>query len=316
MTKFQYYIKRYGCAMNFYGGTGKSAHKIFVKTPGQKTQRRVSEFASQTASQFSNILVTNHTLRSIGTNCNSIRVHCNSDHVGTNQSIDGDDAVSVELCGKYSLVVTNDVIKLMMNDNDIYVAWNLDKKKVKKNKKHYCIDKDLVRVIMKEMRQKCITEFGEGYKIKGYAQATASTQDGNRVIFYRHPYFQGRMWYDWAYVHFEEINSSGDAVENYYPSKILGFITISGTTEAVIQCSEKSLTWSDLENKFFVKTIIGTDMDVSYITVPISALVHPLCVIPDYGGRQMSYTIVLPKQNWSRYFGDKIQSEYNKSLEE
>jgi hypothetical protein len=68
------------------------------------------------------------------------------------------------------------------------------------------------------------------------------------------------MWYDWAYVHFEEINFSGDAVENYYPSKILGFIIISGTTEAVIQCSEKQLIWSDLENKFFVKTIIGTDM--------------------------------------------------------
>ncbi len=89
--------------------------------------------------------------------------------------------------------MTNDVIELMMNDNDVYIAWNSDKKKVKKNKKHYCIDKDLVRVIMKEMRQKNITEFGEGYKIEGYSQATTSTQDGNRVIFYAHPYFQGRM---------------------------------------------------------------------------------------------------------------------------
>ncbi len=101
-----------------------SAHKIFVKTTGQKTQRRVSVFASQTANQFYDILVTNHTLRSIHTNCNSIRAHCNSDHVGTNQSIDGDDAVSFELHGKYSLVVTNDVIELMMSDNDVYVVWN------------------------------------------------------------------------------------------------------------------------------------------------------------------------------------------------
>jgi hypothetical protein len=105
-------------------------------------------------------------------------------------------------------------------------------------------------------------------------------------------------------------------VENYYPSKIFGFITISETTEAVIQFSEKPLIWSDLENKFFVKIIIGTDMDVSYVTVPISVLVHPLCVVPDYGSHQTSYIIVLPKQNWSRYFGDKVQSEYNKSLEE
>ena len=63
-----------------------------------------------------------------------------------------------------------------------------------------------------------------------------------------------------------------------------------------------------------MKTIIGTDMGVSYVTVPISALVHPLCVIPDDGGDETSYIIILPKRNWSRYFGDKVQSEYNKSL--
>jgi hypothetical protein len=62
MAKFQVYIKRYGSAMNFYGGTGESAHKQFVKAPGRKTQRRISEFASQTASQFYDILVTNHAL--------------------------------------------------------------------------------------------------------------------------------------------------------------------------------------------------------------------------------------------------------------
>ena len=49
MTKFQFYMKRYGSAINFYGGTGESTHKHFVKAPGQKTQRRVSEFASQVA---------------------------------------------------------------------------------------------------------------------------------------------------------------------------------------------------------------------------------------------------------------------------
>jgi hypothetical protein len=39
MTKFQFYMKRYGSAINFYGGSGESAHKHFVKAPGQKTQR-------------------------------------------------------------------------------------------------------------------------------------------------------------------------------------------------------------------------------------------------------------------------------------
>ena len=30
-TKFPDYIRRYGSAMNFFGGTGESAHKLFVK---------------------------------------------------------------------------------------------------------------------------------------------------------------------------------------------------------------------------------------------------------------------------------------------
>ncbi len=99
------------------------------------------------------------------------------------------------------------------------------------------------------------------------------------------------MWYDWAYVHFEEINNSGDAVKSYYyPSKILGFVTINGTSEAVIQCSERPLIWSELERNMFEKTIVGTDTNVSYVSVPISALVHPLCVIPDYGGQHKTLT--------------------------
>ena len=62
-----------------------------------------------------------------------------------------------------------------------------------------------------------------------------------------------------------------------------------------------------------VKIKIGIDLEISYVTVPITALVHPLCVIPD-GGDLMSYKIILPKRNWSRYFSDRILSEYNISL--
>ena len=40
-------------------------------------------------------------------------------------------------------------------------------------------------------------------------------------------------------------------MEMYYPSKILGFIKMSGTPEAVIQCSEKPLIWTDVQNIFF-----------------------------------------------------------------
>ena len=114
-------------------------------------------------------------------------------------------------------------------------------------------------------------------------------------------------------MHFEETHATGETVENFYPAKILGFITINNITEAVIQCSEKPLIWTDLSDKFFVKTVLGTNHDESYVTVPISALVHPLCVFPDYGGNRDSYIIVLPKKNWSRYFGNRIRQEYERT---
>ena len=58
--------------------------------------------------------------------------------------------------------------------------------------------------------------------------------------------------------------------------------------------------------KFLIKVVLGSDDEVSTVSVPLTSLVHPLCVIPDYGGDGKSYLLVLPRRNWSRYFGNKI----------
>ena len=112
----------------------------------------------------------------------------------------------------------------------------------------------------------------------------------------------------------KKVDLSGETLENYYPSKILGFVTINEISAAVIQCSERPIIWSELERNLFVKTTIGTDLNISYVSVPITALVHPLCVVPDYGGHKTQFIIVLPRKNWTRYFGDCIKSEYEKTL--
>ncbi len=140
MTKNQIYIKRYGSAMNFYGGTGESAHKQFVKAPGQNAQRRVSEFASQTAQQFYDILVTNHALH-LCANEITIKSQCHTDVPSSNHSIDD---VSFDLKGKYTLEITTIVKQHIMNGDDIEVAWRNDRNKVKKNNKLYFINKDLI----------------------------------------------------------------------------------------------------------------------------------------------------------------------------
>jgi hypothetical protein len=51
---------------------------------------------------------------------------------------------------------------------------------------------------------------------------------------------------------------------------------------------------------------LGTDFDVSFVSVPINSIVHPLCVIPDCGGKDSKHFVVLPKRNWSWFFGNLI----------
>jgi hypothetical protein len=60
ITKMQEYMTLFGSGINFYGGPGESAPKQFIKTPGQRIQQRVSEFAHQTALQYYNMLVSSY----------------------------------------------------------------------------------------------------------------------------------------------------------------------------------------------------------------------------------------------------------------
>ena len=299
MTKFMTYMKRYGSAMNFFGGPGEAAHKFFVKAPGLKTQRRAKEFALQTAEQYYHVMVTQYALRAILGQDNT--------HIALqNEMEDKNNDLSIYFCGKYSLVVTNGILQRMRDGDRIYVKWHSDYKGDRENNHNYCLNKLLVEFILHKLNEMDSSEFDNGYRLEGYTRITTRSGDGSKILLYAHPSFQGNEWYDWVFVHFEEINTSGDAVEKYYPAKILGFVTVNNITEAVIHCAEKNLNWSDVEKNFIVRTKLGSRDEVSIVSVPISSLVHPLCALPDYGSDGLSYIIVLPRRNWSRYFGDKI----------
>jgi hypothetical protein len=57
---------------------------------------------------------------------------------------------------------------------------------------------------------------------------------------------------------------------------------------------------------FFVKMKLGMNFNITFVMVPIEAFVHPLCVIPDCSGDSNIYFVVLPKRNWSPFFGERI----------
>jgi hypothetical protein len=307
MTKFQFYMKRYGSAINFYGGTGESAHKFFVKAPGLKTQRRVTEFASQVANQYYNMLVTTKALRSVDIYDKSIQIRGNDDllQLSSDQNFSNDyvDDMQYKLSGMYSIQLTESVIEKASRGEGIYPQWKTNVHGVKNNNYKYHLHSRLVNAIINRMKSNVVNT------VEGFTRLTTESQDGNQVIYHANPHFQGRMWYDWAYVHFEEQITNGEVVERYYPSKILGFVKFDEKTEAVIQCATKPLRWSRLKKQFVVEVILGIDDEVSVVTVPLSSLVHPLCVVPDYGGQGTSYLVILPRRNWGRYFGDKVLNE-------
>ncbi len=74
----------------------------------------------------------------------------------------------------------------------------------------------------------------------------------------------------------------------------------------MIQCLPNPLSWDDIQQNFVVDIEIEQTFDVSFVFVPIKLIVHPLCVMPDDGDNMNKYFVVLPKQNWSRFFGNNI----------
>jgi hypothetical protein len=128
MTKFQAYMKRYGSAINFYGGPGEAAHKFFVKAPGQKTQRCVSKYAVQTTNQCYDIMVTKHAMRSIGMEMDQVVAQRKNIDIYPSDVVIESDDLSVPFRGEYWLVVTNDIVESMKANDNVYIPWLCDKK--------------------------------------------------------------------------------------------------------------------------------------------------------------------------------------------
>jgi hypothetical protein len=295
ITKMQEYMT---LLINFYGGPGESAHKQFIKIPGQRTQQRVSEFAQQTALQYYNILVSGYAAHDCQMRSNLYKQSGNS---GTDfDSPESKGEIVIEMSGKYDFKVTCELIEIMASESKVIFNWSYNIQILKGSSDKYNLNKDYVKLLHKRLCSSI------GTNLTGFTKAKTTSTSGECTQFYAHPCFQGHQWHDWALVHFQEVNNQGEQIENHYPSKILGFFSIEGKCEAVIQCFVKPLHWSTVERTIFVKMELGTDFNISFVRVPIEALVHPLCVIPDCSGDSNIYFVVLPKCHWSRLFGERI----------
>ena len=259
------------------------------------------------------MLVTMKALRSINEYDSSKRTRgidkgMQQSNYASNNDGNIEDDIKFELSGNYSIRITAGIMDKARQGEDILPKWKTNLNGVKNNNCKYHLHLRLVDAIINRVNNSVdVTILNYFYDIEGYTRLTTISQDGNQVIYHANSHIQGRMWYDWAYVHFDKTTSNGETIERFYPAKVLGFVEFEKITEAVIQCTDKPLCWSRLKKNFVEKVNLGMDDAISIVMVPLSSLVHSLCVVPDYGGNGTLYMVVLPRRNWSRYFGDRIR---------
>ncbi len=147
ITKMQEYMQLFGSGINFYGRPGESAHKQFIKIPGQRTQHRVSEFAQQTALQYYNMLVFSHDAHDCQVRSNFYK---QSGNTGTDfDCTETKGEVVIEMSGKYDFTVTREVIEMMDAESKVIVNWSYDYQIAKGSSDKYNLNKDYVKVLHK-----------------------------------------------------------------------------------------------------------------------------------------------------------------------
>jgi len=126
MTKIQEYMKLFGSGMNFDSGLGKATHKTFVKLAGQKTQRRVSEFAKQTANQYYYMMLTEIAVQSCIVQSSQLTQLGDYLDYNTEDNVQLGEDVNILLSGEYEIVMNKDVIEMMERDGSVHVNWSFD----------------------------------------------------------------------------------------------------------------------------------------------------------------------------------------------
>lgn len=289
MTKMIHYVELFGSAINFYGGPGEASHKQFVKAPGLKTQRRMGEFATQTAGQYYNVMMVEKAMKLVGSIEMDKVAH---EYVeGGDNGDKHDDAY--EVMGKYTLDVMDGKIHCCKND---------------------IVNRHGLHPELLDMLKRKYDHVNDDFSltpVTGFFRASVFDEDGEKITFNAHPWYHGAPWYDWAWVDYIITHPNGDTSRECYPSKVLGFIKENEGTSinAVVHCSEESMKWATVERDFVVSFKLGLDLKESVVSVPLSALIHPIGVIPNYGAADKnSYMIILPQRSWNKYFSTYVQT--------
>ncbi len=174
-------MRLFGRGINFYGGPGESAHKQFIKIPGQRTQRRVSEFIEQTALQYYNMLVSGYAVQDCLIESNHYKQSGESE---TDLDITQQKGnIFIEMSGKYNFRVTRVLIEMMEAESKVNVNWSYNVKILKASCHKYNLNKDLMKILHRRLHSSI------GTIVIGFTKATITSTSGEGAQFYAHPCF-------------------------------------------------------------------------------------------------------------------------------
>jgi hypothetical protein len=151
-------------------------------------------------------MVIKHAMRSIGMEMDWVVVQRKNIDIDPSDVVTESDDLSVTFRGKYRLVVMNDILESMKTNDNIYITWLCDKKNIKRNNDKLCLNKDLLRVLLRKISDIGDTNCIGDIMVTGYTRATINMDDSSKIILYAHPCFQGNPRYDWACDHFQEVS--------------------------------------------------------------------------------------------------------------
>ena len=169
-------MRLFGSGIFFYGGPGESHHKYFVKSPGDLTQRRVSEFAKQVA----NRVYESMSFEIANEGVKKEKERWTLDGETTKNHTDEED--DYHCSGSYSLFI------MPLNDDGSTghhrVSWNSHNKQ-KSTLSEHDLHPRLLKIWSREVTRRKV----DLCRVKGYTEAKLNFGN-DQCIFRAHPWYR------------------------------------------------------------------------------------------------------------------------------
>jgi hypothetical protein len=129
-------------------------------------------------------------------------LHKQSENTDTDfDSTESKGDIVIEMSGNYDFKVTCALIEMMGAESKVIVNWSYNVQILKGSSDKYNLNRDYVKVLHKKSCSSIVTI------VTGFMKATIISTPGEHTQFYAHPCLKGHQWYDWALVHFQEVNN-------------------------------------------------------------------------------------------------------------